>query len=111
MAISRTGKLNKRLEFLVKKKVGTGPNGTDKFEYVPEFKSWFAYKQKLINQIVEENGGVLEDTQTIILRQHQKKPPQLDWLVRINGIKYSIVKMNPDIETSGFLVLFIKAVK
>ena len=110
MAISRTGKLNKRLEFLVKKKIGTGPNGTDKFDWVPEFKAWFAFKQKMINQIVEENGGVLEDTQTIILRQHQKKQPQLDWLVRINGIKYSIVKMNPDIETSGFLVLFIKAV-
>ncbi|WP_303753338.1 head-tail adaptor protein [Enterococcus sp. S86.2] len=111
MAISRTGKLNKRLEFLVKKKVGVGPNGTDKFDYAPEFKSWFAYKQKLISQIVEENGGTLENTQTIIVRQAQKKPPQLDWRVRINGVDYDIVKLNPDIESDGFLIIFIKAVK
>lgn len=111
MGISRTGKLNKRLEFLVKKKVGVGPNETDKFDYVPEFKTWFAYKQKLISQIVEENGGTLEDTQTIIVRQAQKKSPQLDWRVRINGDDYDIVKLNPDIESDGFLIIFIKAVK
>lgn len=110
MTISRTGKLNKRLEFLANKKVGTGPNGTDKFDWVPEFKAWFAFKQKMINQIVEENGGVLEDTQTIVLRQIQPKEPRLDWLVRISGKDYKIVKMNPDINPNGFLVIFIKAV-
>lgn len=111
MAISRTGKLNKRLEFLANVKVGTGPNGTDKFDWRTQSKAWFAYKQKLISQIVEENGGTLEDTQTIIVRQAQKKSPQLDWRVRINGVDYDIVKLNPDIESDGFLIIFIKAVK
>lgn len=110
MAISRIGKLTKRLTFLKKEKVGHGVNGTDKFEWVPKFKCWFAFKQKIINQIVEEDGGVLEDTQTVIIRQRQKQIPQLDWRVRINEKDYDIVKINPDIDPSGFMIIFIKAV-
>lgn len=110
MPISRTGKLNRRLIFLEKEKVGTGPNGTDKFDWIPKLKSWFAFKQKMINQIVNENGSILEDTQTIVIRQRQREQPQLDWRVRIDGKDYEIVKLNPDIDINGFMVLFIKAV-
>jgi len=109
--ISRTGKLNQRLTFLQKKKVRNGPNGTEKYDYVEHFSVWSMLKQKTINQIAAESGTILEDTQTVVIRQNQKKEPKLDWRVRIHGNDYDIVNINPDVNPKGFMVLSVRGIK
>lgn len=109
--ISRTGKLNQRLTFLKKEKIGQSPNGTAKFEYVPHFSIWSMSKQKTISQIAAESSTILEDTQTIVIRQKQKEEPKLEWRVRINGNDYDIVNINPDVDPKGFMVLSVRRIK
>lgn len=108
---SRTGKINKRLTFLKKKKIGLGPNGTEKFDYVEHFPTWFAQKKKTLNQIASESGTILEDTQSLEIRKKQKEEPQLDWRVRINKNDYEIVNINPDEDLNGFMILSVRRVK
>lgn len=109
--ISRTGKLNRRLTFLKKKKIGLGPNGTEKFDFVDHFPTWFMLKQKTLNQIAAESGTILEDTQTLVIRQRQKEEPKLEWRVRINKDDYEIININPDVDPRGFMVLSVRRIK
>ncbi|MEY8498914.1 phage head completion protein [Enterococcus avium] len=109
--ISRTGKLNKRLTFLIKDKIGVGPNGTEKYEYIPHFQTWFMLKQKTLNQIASESGTILEDTQTLVIRQRQKEEPKIDWRIRINNDDYKIININPDVDTKGFMVLSVRRIE
>lgn len=109
--ISRTGKLNRRLTFLKKKKIGLGPNGTEKYDYVEHFSTWSMLKQKTISQIAAESGTILEDTQTIVIRQNQKEEPMQDWHVRMKDEDYEIVNINPDVDPKGFMVLSVRRLK
>lgn len=109
MAISRTGKLNKRATFKVKDGYEIGLNGMKVPKYIDKFTCWFAFRQKYINEIKVENTAY-EDTTDIIIRQKQKEEVQPDWIVTIKNKDYDIVKINPDVEDEEFMVIVLKAV-
>ncbi|EUJ29610.1 phage head closure protein [Listeria newyorkensis] len=108
MPISRTGKLNKRLMFQEIKTKKSPTTGQTIKEPVDLFKAWFGYKQKYLNEVKGEVGTVLESTVTLIIRQKQKKEVQSDWIVKIKGELFDIIKINPDTEDEEFLVLICK---
>ncbi len=117
MAVSRTGKLDRKL--IIKQKNGftIGPNGQKIPNWEVVSKPWFAYKQQYINQIQNAIGTILDNTVTVIIRQRQKVTPQLDFKVFIKKSnstelqEYDIVKMNPDVENDDFLVMWLRAVE
>ncbi len=110
MAVSRTGKLNKRLKFYFKDGTIKGPNGNSIPNWKEKYKCWFCYKQKYLDQITNEVGGALEDTTTIVIRQQQKEFPKMDWEIEIKQERYTVEKINPDVENENFLVIICKKV-
>ena len=108
MAVSRTGKLNRRLTFKYKDGEKKGPNGQKIPNLVESKPVWFAYKQKYVDTVKDEVGTLFEDSTTIVIRQNQRLTPKNDFKVIIKEVEYDILKMNPDVENEAFLVLFIK---
>lgn len=110
MAISRTGKLNKRLTFEQRNGHTAGVNGQQVPKWESVFSCWFANKQKFVKELKNEIGTVFENTRTIVIRQKQKQEVQSDWRIVINNQNFEIMEVNPDIENDDFQVLIIKKV-
>lgn len=110
LAVSRTGKLTKRAQFLKQDGFKTGPNGTKIPNYVEVMKPWFGYKQKYLSEVKSEDTSY-KNTVNIVIRQKQKKPVSPDMLVIVKGITYNIVDINPDVENDDFMLLILKAVE
>lgn len=111
MAISRTGKLNKRLTFEQRNGHTAGVNGQQVSNWESVFSCWFANKQKFVKELKNEIGTVFENTRTIVIRQKQKQEVQSDWRVVIDKQPFEIIEMNPDVENEDFQVLIIKKVE
>lgn len=110
MAVSRTGKLTKRISF--KKNIGfkNGPNGTKIPNYKEMINPWFGYKKKYLSEVKNEDTSY-KNTINIVIRQKQKEEIQPDWIGEINGKDFEILEMNPDTEDQGFMLLVLKAVE
>lgn len=110
MAISRTGKLNKRLTFEKRNGYTAGVNGQQIPKWESVFSCWFGNKQKFIKEVKNEIGTVFENTRTIVIRQKQKQEVQSDWRLIIDKDPFEIIEINPDVEHEAFQVLIIKKV-
>ncbi|MCH4175892.1 MAG: head-tail adaptor protein [Streptococcaceae bacterium] len=109
MALSRTGKLTKRMIFKKQNGYKKGVNGIKEPNYEEVIKPWFAYKQKFLNEIKSEST-VYKNTLNIIIRQRQKEIVTPDWIAEIDGNEYQIIEINPDVENDDFMLIVLKAV-
>ncbi|API89432.1 hypothetical protein BKP56_09275 [Marinilactibacillus sp. 15R] len=109
MALSRTGKLNRRIVFKKRDGYETGPNGTKIPKYKPVLNPWFAYKQKFLSEVKGEDAAY-KNTVNIVIRQKQREEIQPDWIAEIKGVEYNIMEINPDVENEDFMLLILKAV-
>ncbi|WP_185543626.1 phage head closure protein [Listeria innocua] len=108
MAITRTGKLNKRLTFVEVKSSKDTISGQDILQNEDVFSCWYDEKQKYSDELSREVGTVLEYTKVIIIRQNQKFEIDSAWLVKMNSDLYEIEKINPAVDLDGFLLIYCR---
>ncbi|EAG4505312.1 hypothetical protein CBM20_11240 [Listeria monocytogenes] len=108
VAITRTGKLNKRLTFVEVKSSKDTISGQDILQNEDVFSCWYDEKQKYSDELSREVGTVLEYTKVIIIRQNQKFEIDSAWLVRMNSDLYEIEKINPAVDLDGFLLIYCR---
>lgn len=107
--VNNVNQFNERLAILKKVKIGTGPNGTDKYDWLPQFSCWAYAKTRNVKEIYSDLT-VYVDTITMVVRHETAINILPDMRIEWKSKQFEIQKINPDISDKAFDVVLIKEV-
>lgn len=106
--IKNVNELNDRIT-IIKIESGSGPDPSDETE-TELFSCWAKIRTQNIKDVKDYKGTAFEDTTDIVIRQIQKQPITNKMMVKWQGKKYNIVKINPDTAFKEYMVLVVKLI-
>lgn len=104
--IKNVNELNERIDVItVKPKPGPMP-GEDVETII--FSCWAKIRTQNIRDVKEMAGTTYEDTLEIVIRQDQKQPITTKMKIGWQGLRYNVVKVNPDTALKEYMVLLVR---
>lgn len=105
--LNDAGKLNKRAHFYTVEEV-ENRRGIMERKEVEAFSCWCTIRQARIREIQSSLGTEHINKQTLIIRHQQKAKITNDWIVKVNGVTFDIVAINPDYETQQYDMIVVE---
>lgn len=105
--LNDAGKLNKRAVFYAIEEV-ENRRGIMERKTVEQFSCWCTIRQARIREIQSSLGTEHINKQTLIIRHQQRQKILSDWTVKVNGVDFDIIAINPDYETQQYDMIVVE---